>query len=131
MVRKSALLSSLGYWAGSQAERFNRHNLKLVLGISDRVLRGILIKKFRSACKAHGVYEEAVVQNFQHNEDVQDAVYMSGLRNEVNSMAQFLYRWGRRFTLLVVTAQCFHFRPHTHGHRYTLRVMYDTRTHAT
>ena len=85
---------SLGYWAGSQAERFNRENLKLVLGISKRVLRGVLVKKFRSACKAHGFHEEAVVQNFQHRKDVQDAVCMSGLRNEVNSMAQSLHGWG-------------------------------------
>ena len=73
----------LGYRAGSQAERFNRQNLKLVLCISERVLRGILTKKFRSMCKAHAVHEDAVVQNFQHCKDVQDAVYMSGLRNEV------------------------------------------------
>ena len=32
-----------GYWAGSQAERFNGQNLKLVLGISELELRGILM----------------------------------------------------------------------------------------
>ena len=83
-----------GYWAGSQAERLNGQNLKLVLGISERVLRGVLIKQFRSECEAHGVHEEAVVRNFQHSEDVQDAACMSGLRNEVNRVAQSLHGRG-------------------------------------
>ena len=83
-----------GYWAGSQAERLNGQNLKLVPGISKRVLRGVLIKQFRSDVRSTRSPRRGSCPKFQHSEDVQDAACMSGLHNEVNRVTQSLYGRG-------------------------------------
>ena len=130
MVRKSALLSSLGYWAGSQAERFNRQNLKLVLDISERVLRVVSIKKFRSVqstCSPRrGSFPKLPAQFGRTGRRVHERTSQwSWLRGTV------LVRLGLTFMLLVVTAQCFHLWPRTHGHRHTLCMLDDVRIDAT
>ena len=44
------------YWSGSKAGKFTRQKLELVLGVTERVLSGTLIKKFRCECDGDGVH---------------------------------------------------------------------------
>ena len=79
-----------GCWHGAQSGRFSRQNLHAVLGIGERVLRGILIKKFRGTGEGFGVHDEAIVQYFKHSQKVQ---HMSRLRNSLNDMQKVLFNW--------------------------------------
>lgn len=80
------------FWDASQRHTFSVKMFEAVLGCTERTIRRLQSKAFGAHREEWGLQAEAVNQQLHHSADV-DKLYKQGLRNTLNDMQAWLYKW--------------------------------------